>query len=118
MRFRADCLLLCPSQADAEQVRGGLDTRLGQRQWFAVDLPPLVAQTMAGQWTVRCEARGQVRADAEDVYAWVQSAWSSGGLRNRISSGSRVRFHACPHDEDPSAWVPCDSVEITEVVKP
>lgn len=113
---RVQMRLLCATQADAIQVRDSVAQKLATKVLKTVHAAPAVV-TVRGRWVVTADASFQLRADADDVYADAQAKWTSGGLRNKILTGSTAMLHVCNHAEGETNPPDCRSVELQLATK-
>lgn len=113
MLVRVQFRLLCPSQADANQVQSAINTKLSTKLVQTVHQPATVLfLTLPASWTVIGDVSFLLRLDADDVFTDVQSKWTSGGLKNRITAGSRATLHVCAHAENEEPpWQNCKQID-------
>lgn len=102
--------LLCPTQADAQQVSDAIQTKLNTKPLVTVNSGPAVSRANAAgtSWAVHVDVAFTLQADATDVRDDVVNKWTAGGLKNKILPGSTVTIHLCSHnDGEPPPWQSC-----------
>lgn len=102
--------LLCPLQADAILVRDAISSKLATKPLVTMNAAPTISQGNEDGtlWHVHVDVAFTLQADAVDVRDDIKGKWASGGLRNKILTGSTVTIHICSHNEgEPPPYQSC-----------
>lgn len=94
--------LLCPSQADAGQVRDAISQKLATKPLITINSPATANLVTPTVWGVTLDVAFTLQVDAVDVRDDIKAKWTSGGLRNKILAGSTVTLHLCAHNDGES----------------
>lgn len=112
MKTRVIVSLAAATAANATTIRNVIDGALAGKPRFedlrdAADGPPVITTDLEGVRRVVMSFRFESPADAVAFFALARTEFN----RTRVRPGSQISMHNCTHDDQESAWIPCDSVQ-------